>query len=299
MKILIITAITIVFTSACGLMGNDPKGASKSTNSANTSNAAAPANEAKFKAGETVVARWMKNSYYEGVIESVGANKAKVKWSDGSSPSDVDLVDIYALPKTGEKPQVTVGDIVLAKQSSGAYWNGAEITAINGDVYAVALIDGGATSNMPAEKIIKISPVAIADLKDKAATNDFLNEAQQKKPIMPADHKAKVGDKVLGEWSTNSWWSGKVTKVAGGKTTVAWEDGSTPREVADEKIMPLPTAKDAKMPVKGQFLMVKPESGSKWLYARTEEAKEGAIKITLSDGKERTVKAGEFVLLEQ
>lgn len=61
--------------------------------------------------------------------------------------------------------------------------------------------------------------------------------------------------------------------------------------------MPNPNAKERKMPSNGQFLLVKPESGSKWAYARTEDVIDGRVKIKLSGGEDRTVKPGDFVLL--
>lgn len=298
MKLIVFALSTALFFSACGRLGAKTE---TSNTAANTSsaNAAAPAEEGKFKTGDTVVARWMKNSYYEGIVEDLQANKAKIKWSDGSNPTDVELVDVYPLPKAGAKPDVKQDDMVLAKVSSQTYWSIARITEIKDGVYVVRLTDDGSTHNMPAEKIIKLNAAASADAVDKAVSPDIMKEVQSKKPVIPSNFAPKVGDKVLGEWAPNSWWSGKVTKVEGGKATVAWDDGSTPREVGEGKVLPLPdaNAKQPKMPAKGQFLLVKPETGTKWAYAKTEDVSDGSVKVRLSDGKERTVKPGDFILL--
>lgn len=245
--------------------------------------------------GDTVVAKWTQNSFYEGKVETVSDAKIRVKWSDGSSPTDVDRADVFQLPKAGAKPDAKVGEIVLAKISTGSYWNDAEIASLDGDVAAVKTNDGR-TTNVSLEKIIKIPAAVAANFKDRAKTNDFLAEAQTKKPAAPAEYKPKTGEKVLAEWSTNSWWQATVQKVSGDRATVAWEDGSKPSELGPGKIVPMPTAK-AEAPKSGQFLLVKPKSGSKWEYARTTSAKDGSVEIAVADGTSRTVKAGEFVVL--
>jgi hypothetical protein len=54
------------------------------------------------------------------------------------------------------------------------------------------------------------------------------------------------------------------------------------------KVLPLPTKK-SEIPKDGQFLLVKPESGSKWSYAQTVSIKDRNVEIKLADGKTRTV----------
>lgn len=249
----------------------------------------------KFNAGETVVAKWSQNSFFEGKIETVTDAKIKINWSDGSNASEVDVADVFPLPKAGEKPDVKVGDVVLAKVSSGNYWNGAEITKIEGDVYVVKVINGE-SSNISSEKLIKVPAAVAANFKEEAKQADFLKAAQANKPAPPADYKPKAGDKVLGEWSTNSWYQAKVQKVGGSKATLVWEDGSKPSEVDLEKVLPMPDAK-SEMPKENQYLLVKPESGTKWYYAQTVSVKDGNVEVKSADGKTRTVKAGSFILL--
>jgi len=250
----------------------------------------------KFNVGETVIAKWAQNSFYEGKVDAVTDANVKVKWNDGSSPSDVNITDVFAFPKAGVKPDVKAGDIVLAKISTGSYWNGAEISKIDGDVYVVKN-ESGQTFNVSAEKIIKIPADVVANFKDKASSTDFLKEAQAKKPSAPTEFKPKVGEKVLGEWATNSWYQAKVEKISGTKATLAWEDGTKPSEVDFTKILPMPDSK-SEMPKDNQFILAKPESGSKWGYAQTVSTKEGNVEIKTADGKTRTIKAGEFVLLK-
>jgi hypothetical protein len=252
---------------------------------------------AKFKVGDTVVAKWTGNSFYEGKIEKIENGKINVKWSDGSSATDIAESDVYTMPAEGSKPDVAVGDMVLAKVGSSSYWNGAEITKIEGDNYGVKTIENAKAAEVGANKIIKVSATTAASLKEKGGSTEFLKAAQAKKPEIPKNFKPKAGEKVLAEWTTNSWWSGKFQKTSGGKATIAWDDGSKPSEVGADKVMPLPKASNAKMPSENQYVIAKPASGSKWVYAQTVSIKDKSIEIKDSKGETRTVKAGEFVLL--
>lgn len=290
---ILIVAITL-FTGCTSLLSSKAE-SDKADSSKTEQNTSESKPSAKYSIGDTVVAKWAQNSFYEGKVESITDVKVNVKWNDGSNPGDVDKTDVFPLPKAGEKPDVKVGDTVLAKISSGNYWNGVEVSSINGEVYAVKT-DSGQTSNVSAEKIIKIPADIAANFKQRASVNDFMKQAQARKPTFPEDFKPKVGEKVLAEWSTNSWWQAKVQKVSGDKATVAWEDGSKPAEVNFSKVLPMPTNK-SEMPKDEQYLLVKPESGAKWIYAQTVSVKDGNVEAKTAENKTRTVKAGDFVLL--
>ncbi|NNE98084.1 MAG: DUF4537 domain-containing protein [Pyrinomonadaceae bacterium] len=288
LKNLCLLALILTFVLGCGYLSTGEKTETGQT---------APADSKKIGLGDTVVARWSGNSFYEGQVQTIDGGKITIGWEDGSSPTKVDESDVYPLPKVGAKPDVAVGDMVLAKVGSSTYWNGAEITKIDGEVYAVKTVENAESANVDANKIIKISPATASNLKEKAGSTDFLKDATSKKPTIPSDYKPKVGDKVLAQWAANSWWSGKVTKVVGDKTTIAWEDGSKPSAVDRGSVMAYPDPAGAKMPSEGQFVLAKPVSGSKWVYAQTVAVKDKSIEVKHASGDTRTVKIGEFVLL--
>ncbi|MDH3495020.1 MAG: hypothetical protein OEM82_15825 [Acidobacteriota bacterium] len=288
-NIILLGSIT-VFILGCGFIGEK---AGEEPPADPTTSAETP----KHSVGDTVVAKWTTNSFYEGEIESIDGSKITVKWEDGSNPTKVDDSDVFALPKSGAKPEVEVGDIVLAKTGSGSYWNGAEVTKIDGDAYEVKTVESGATSNVSGAKIITVPDAVAANLKQKAGSTEFAKEAHAKKPEAPAGFKPEKGEQVLAEWSTNSWWAGKVEKSGGTKTTVAWDDGSKPSEVDTAKVIPFPTAKDSKMPEADQYLLIKPSSGSKWIYAQVTAVGDTDVDVKTGTGESRKVKAGEFVLL--
>jgi len=151
--------------------------------------------------------------------------------------------------------------------------------------------------NVPAEKIIKVSSATAADFKDKAGATDFLKDAQAARPTVPPDFKPKKGDRVVAEWTKNSWYSGKIDNISGSNIYVAWDDLSKPSAVTPDKAMPMPTGKDAQMPNANQYLLIKPENGSKWQHSQASSVNGSNVEAKLPDGKTRTVKSSEFILL--
>ena len=292
-KLLILTLSAFLF-AGCSMLAAKKAEENKPSETTETKKDAG-----KIQVGDTVVAKWSGGSFYEGKVEKMDGSKITVAWLDKSNPSNVDAIDVYAMPKSGEKSDVKVGDMVLAKTSStGSYWNGAEVTSIDGDVYKVKPVSMTTSMNVASEKVIKISSAAAADFKDKAGATDFLKEAQKGKPTIPADYTPKKGDRVVAEWSTNSWYAGKIDNISGSNVYVAWDDNSKPSAVNAGKVMPLPTAANSKeMPSANQFLLIKPDSGSKWQYAQTASINGASIEAKLPNNQTKTVKAGEFILL--
>ncbi|MEP6900991.1 MAG: hypothetical protein ABJA66_04525 [Actinomycetota bacterium] len=274
--------IASLFLTACG--------AAKMISNGDTSSG-------KPKVGDTVVAKWSGSSFYEGKIDKIDGSKITVSWFDNSNPIVIDSSDVYAIPAAGAKPDAKVGDIILAKTGNGNYWDGGEITGIEGDVYKVKFVTALNSVNVPAEKIIKISSAVIADFKDKAGATGFLKNAQATRPAAPADYKPKKGDRVLAEWSTNSWYSGSIDNISGSNIYIAWDDTSKPSAVNSSKVIPLPKTSSKEMPATSQFLLVKPDSGAYWQYAQTVSINGSNVEIKLPTNQTKTVKAGEFVLL--
>ncbi|MCB1023537.1 MAG: DUF4537 domain-containing protein [Acidobacteria bacterium] len=251
------------------------------------------------KKGDKVVALWSAKSYYDGVIEEIGSDNSKmtIKWDDGSSLTEVESSNVFPRPKDDAKPKVEVGDIVLAKEQDSTRWDGAKISAVNGSDFVVKLLAGGSEKTLKGNEIIKLPASNAEVLKDSEASNEFLEKAHAKNPTPPENYKPRKGDMVLALWSTNSWWSGKVEAVKDDKITVAWEDGSSPSDIDINKVMPLPNASNTKLPEKEQYVLAKPESGTKWEYAQAVSVEDNAVTVKDANNKERKLKAGEVVPL--
>ena len=267
-------------------------GNSNTTNSEKAAEVKPPA----VAVGDLVVAHWAGNTWSEGKVDSIDGPRAKIVWSDNASPSDVDLVDIYQLPKAGAPATVKAGDYVITKRSTGTNWEGAQVTMVSPGVVTVKYVSDLEAANLPPEKVIAASPAAAADIKANAASTEFLKKAQAHTPQAPAGYKPKVDDHIFGPWTSTSWFGGKVKSINGDKALIEWE-GVKPDEADLDKIVPYPTAENSTTPAVGDYLLVKPSSGS-WDYAQVTAVNGSEIEVRDAEGKTRTVKPGEFVLLK-
>ena len=280
MKKFLIVVLASIFLSACGAGGLLPGGSAS-----------------KPKVGDTVVAKWAQGSFYEGKVEKVDGEKYTIAWSDKSNSTAVDSVNVFTLPVAGAKPDVKAGEMVLAKTTGGNYWLGGEVTSVEGSVYKVKLVTGTTSVNLAGEAIIKVPAAIAADFKDTAGSTDFLIEAKKGKPTVPADYKPKKGDRILGEWSINSWYSGRIDNISGSNIYVAWDDNTKPSAVNMSKVLPMPTTSDKATPTEKQFVLVKPDSGSNWQYGQAANINGNKFEVKLANNQTKTVTFGEFVLL--
>jgi hypothetical protein len=246
--------------------------------------------------GDLVVAHWAGNTWSEGKVDSINGPRVKIVWSDNASPSEVDLVDLYQMPKTGASASTKSGDYVLTKRSTGTNWEGAQVTMVSPGVITVKYDSDLEEANLPPEKVIAVSPAAAADMKADAARTDFLKRAQSHTPPAPAGYKPKVGEHIFGGWTPTSWFGGRVKSINGDKALIEWE-GPKADEASFDKIVPYPTAENTATPSVGDYLLVKPNNGS-WDYAQVTSVNGSNVEVKDADGKTRTLKAGEFVILK-
>jgi hypothetical protein len=292
MKRFLALTLSMVLLTACGLSKKD-----SSNTGGSTSNSSEKAATAKPPAvGDLVVAHWAGNTWSEGKVDSISGPRARIVWSDNAAPSDVDLVDIYQMPKTGAAATAKTDDYVITKRSTGTNWEGAQVTMVSPGVITVKYVSDLEEANLPPEKVIAAPPAAAADMKTDAAKTDFLKKAQAHAPQAPSGYKPKVGEHVFGGWTSTSWFGGKVKSINGDKALIEWE-GVKPDEAALDKIVPYPTADNTPAPSVGDYLLVKPSSGS-WDYAQVSAVNGSAIEVKDAEGKTRTVKPGEFVVLK-
>jgi len=292
MKRILIVSLFILPLTACSF-------GKKTT--PNTENAPASSSEKAAEAkppavGDLVVAHWAGNTWSEGKVDSVNGPRAKIVWSDNASPSEVDFVDIYQMPKAGASATVKTGDYVITKRSTGSNWEGAQVTMVSPGVVTVKYVSDLEEANLPPEKVIAASPAAAGDMKTDAAKTDFLKKAQAHAPQAPPGYKPKVGEHIFGGWTSTSWFGGRVNSVNGDKVLVEWE-GPKPDEAGVDRIVPYPTAENTPTPAVGDYVLVKPSNGS-WDYAQVTSVSGSAIEVKDAEGKTRTAKGGEFVVLK-
>ena len=98
MKRLLTFSLLVALLTACKSVENkNGEGGNSGNTSTSTSEKTAPTAAKPPAVRDLVVARWSANSWYEGKVESLDSQRAKIAWSDNSTPSDVDLVDILGI----------------------------------------------------------------------------------------------------------------------------------------------------------------------------------------------------------
>jgi hypothetical protein len=284
MKKLFVVTVLLFGLTGCNLGGK--------TEGADGTSATAKAAKA-LAVGDSAVYKFSRQGYVEGKIQSVDGTRYKILY--GQSTQTVDAVDVYALPKAGAKVDVKPGDIVVAYRRD-AYWPGAEVKSVNGDVTEVQVIADGDIINVPNEKIVKINSAAAADFKQYAQEVAFLTAAKNGRPHPPADYKPKAGERVVAEWTDKTWYIGDVISASSRKAKIKWPASFPQSQLALEKVLPYPAP--VATPNINDFLVVKPErETSAFAYAKVTSVNGGTVEVKLADGKTRTVKQGDFYLV--
>jgi hypothetical protein len=249
--------------------------------------------KAQLAVGDSAVFKFSRQGYVEGKVQSIDGTRYKLLY--GESTQTVDAVDVYALPKSGAKAEVKAGDIVVAYRRE-AYWPGAEVKSVNGDVIEVQTIAEGDTLNVPHEKIVKINSAAAAEFKQYGQEVAFLKAAKNGRPHAPAAYKPTAGERVVAEWTDKTWYVGDVVSASSSKAKIKWPASFPQSELTLEKVLPYPAP--AAAPKANDFLIVKLDSENvAFAYAQVTSTNGGNIEVKLADGKTRSVKQGDFYLV--
>jgi len=296
MKKLLIAIMSISFAASCSVLKNAGVKNVKAEWESEQINTIKEVPPKKPAAGDMVVAAWNSTVWTDGKLESLKDGKAEVRFEDETSPSEVELSRVFVLPQPNATISVKPGDYALVKDDSSKWWNEAEIKEVNDSVVKARLVNANATINLSAEKVVAVSLV-VADIKDHAAAQNFLNDAYAHRAIAPADYQPKIGERVLGKWATNAWYPGKVKSLSAGKALIVWENGMKPDETPFEKIVHFPTAENTRTPAINDFVLLKPEGTGNWIYGQVTGASGASIEAKDVEAT-RSYKPGEFVVLE-
>lgn len=251
-----------------------------------------------------------KSMFLEGEVVSLDGSRAKVGvimrnpngfHTTGSRFEDWETSEIYEVPGDGAGPEVKAGDIVLAKGETSDLlpWNGAEVVSVEKvGVTVKGLGENKRPWTVFPDRIVKPSEKTIATLKQSGAGSMTLSEAAKHRPVPVEGYKPKVGDKVIGQASTVTYYSGTITSINGNKHQMRWDDPNNRFPDPAYMVIPLSAVAKAPAPTEGQYLLVKPLSGDRWLFAQVTKVDGQSAEVKLEDGTTRTVAPGEFWPLE-
>lgn len=282
MKKLLLTLCAAVLFSACGAVAEKVGGENETKNGGE-----------KPKVGDTVVFKTSGANYSEGKVEKIDGGKFEIRAADYIAKPDA--ADVYALPKTGTKPDVKAGDFVVV-YSNNIYWAGGEVKNVSEQFIEVEPATGNKINAAP-DKIFKVSPAATADIKQAVEMKAFTETGKTKKPILPKNWKPKKGDKIAAQWAFGTWHTAVIKNVNANNIDIDWQNGWSDGTVGSEKIAPSPSASDA-LPKTGDYVIVKPQSDiEEWKFAVVTNVSGDEAEIKFGDGKTRKVKAGDFVAM--
>lgn len=281
MKKLLLILCASVFFSGCGAIA-EKVGGENGTGSG-----------AKPQIGETVVFKTGLINYTEGKVEKLDSGKYEIR--AGNNIAKADAADVYFLPKTGAKADVKTGDFVVAFANE-IYWTGSEVKNVTADLIEVEKASGGKL-NVAHDKVIKVSPTAIADIKQNVETKAFEDLGKTRKPVLPKNWKPKSGEKIAAQWSFGSWHTAIIKTVTPNKIDIDWQNGWNDGTVATDKIAAYPKAADAP-PKVGDYVIIKPQSDiSEWKFATVTAINGQEAELKLADGKTQKLKIGDFITL--
>ena len=267
-----------LFLSACGAGALIPAGV---------------AGGSKPKVGDTVLFKSGPINYSEGKIEKAEGGKFEIR--SGSSIAKPDAADVYVLPAKDGKADVKVGDFVVAFKQE-IYWEGGEVKNVTDDLIEVEKATGGKL-NVAVDKFIKVSPKAIADIKQSIARKAFEDAGKSKKPILPKDWKPKAGEKVAAQWAFGSWHVAVIKHVNPNNIDIDWQNGWSDAAVARDKVAAYPTAANP-MPKVGDYVIVKPQSDiEEWKFATVTSINAQEAEVKFADDTTKRVKNTDFIVM--
>jgi hypothetical protein len=255
-----------------------------------------PAVAAAVKPGDAVVARWGSGSFYEGKVDSVADGKAKVRWADGSSPSEVSLAEVFSRPGAAARPTLAVGELVLAKYSSTTRWYGARVKAVTPPTVVLVYASDGNEKTVPMGDVVKVPAPVRDEIRQEEEQTAIRSAAAKRQPPRPSGWKPRKDEAVVAIWAVSKWYGGKVVEVKGAGVIVAWADGSSPSEVKLERVVPLEQRR--RVAARGQYLLVKPTAGATWLFGQAAEVKGDKVVARLESGAPRTLAKEDYLVLE-
>lgn len=280
-KLLLILCAGLIFT-ACGAITGKNGGDEKNGGGTET---------AKMQVGDTVLFKNGAINYAEGKIDKIDGGKYEIRLNDAIAKPDAS--EVYVLPKAGSKTEVKTGDIVVAFNYD-KYWEGGEVKNVADDLIEVEKATGGKL-NVAQDKIIKVSPKGIADIKQNIETKAFEDLGKTKKPVLPKNWKPKDGEKVAAQWSFGSWHVAVIKHVNANNIDIDWQNGWSDSTVDKDKIAPYPNAANP-MPNTGDYVIVKPKSDiAEWKFATVTSVSGQEAEVKFSDGKTQKVRSTDFI----
>jgi hypothetical protein len=244
--------------------------------------------------GERVLARY-KDAFHEGTVVTVQGRLVTVAWDDASPERSY-------LPRSWvrsmeHRSRVTRGEWALCR--AAASW---ELCRVDGLQPGSGLVEASLTSSGQRSTLKPNQVFQVPDkLRGWAEENgsELLTRARRQELLAHARPAAagqavQVGQRVLAEWQTDSWWEARVVRADKGQVTVRWADGSSEQSVQASQVAPLEPVGELALRAEQDIALCQWGGGSgQWWSAVIERVSHGSVEVTYSDGTKGQLTPGQ------
>lgn len=245
--------------------------------------------------GERVVARH-KEAFREGTVITVQGRLVTVAWDDGSPErSYLPRAWIRSLERRGKV--VRKGQWALCRP--GAAWELCRVEDLEQDRILASLAGDGERWKLSRRRTHPL-PAGLSGWAEERGT-ELLRKTRRKRMLKrarpgTAGQSVERGQRVLAEWTTDSWWEATVVSVEKSRVVVSWIDSGGRQTVQPSQVAPLVTASPgagAARLRRGDLAFCKWRGSSQWWQAWIERLSETTARITYRDGVQDRVAVGQ------
>jgi hypothetical protein len=230
--------------------------------------------------GERVVARF-KETFREGTVITVQGRLVTLAWDDGA-PERSYLPRGWVRSLDRRSAPIKQGQWALCRPKATG-WELCRVDRVQGDQLQASLIDDGASWQIARRRSFAL-PAKLNAWAEERGT-ELLKLARRKtllersKPAS-AGQAVQTGQTVLAEWTKDSWWEAKVTRVQKDAISVTWVDGGA-QVVQPSQVAPISGAAQLRS---GDLAYCKWNSSTQWYQAWIERRSDASAQITYRDG---------------
>jgi hypothetical protein len=246
---------------------------------------------AELRPGDRVVGRWG-DAFHPGTVLESRPGVATVLW-DELQPTERTLPAAWLVRARTETGKAAAGHWLLCRR--GAQWRLCRVIAGAEAHWRVRTLDGLAR-RVDRRDLLPL-PAGLRGWAPRHGTH-ALEEAMAKQALehlepASAGKPVRVGQAVLGRWSSGGWYDARVVAVGNNKITLAWKDGSAQQATPPDDVAPLYPPDRL---VSGALLFCR-WNGSGWWKARVIEplGQGQRADIRYSDGSAATARAADCI----
>jgi len=246
----------------------------------------------ELRPGNRVVGRWG-DAFHRGTVLEARPGVATVVW-DELQPPERTLPAAWLVRTNTPVGKPAAGHWLICRRPQ-ARWQLCQ--ALEGDAERWLVRDVDGLERRVDKRDLLPVPAGLSEWAARHGARS-VEETMAKRAmenLVPASagKSVRVGQAVMGRWSSGSWYDARVVAVGKDKITLAWKDGSAQQATPPDGVAPLhPVERFAR----GDLLFCRWNASGWWKARVVEPLAEGQrAQIRYSDGSPGTVKAADCI----